>query len=111
MLRKYPKTFSTYGEARKEAQARTEGGPNVGHLRRFDVAEKLDGQMQILLGHPANRRNALTQMVRCPADSFKHLSVKIDGKKGANHDCSKRVKRSQLRAAWEAPRMMRSRSP
>ena len=89
----------------------TQGGGDLGHLRRFNVAEKLDGQMEILLRHPADRRDAFTQTVRRLANSFKHLGLEIDGEKGANHDCSRRTRRSQLSAAWEEPRMMCSRSP
>ena len=80
-------------------------------LRFFDVAEKLDRQMKIRRRNPSNGGNALSKIVDGPANFLDDLRLQIDGEKGANHDYSKRVSRSQLSAACEVPRMMRSRSP
>ena len=79
--------------------------------RFLDVTEKLDRQMKVRHRNPSNGGNALLKIVDGPANFLDDLRLQIDGEKGANHDYSKRVSRSQLSAACEVPRMTRSRSP
>jgi len=79
--------------------------------RFFDVTEKLDRQMKVRHRNPSNGGNALSKIVDRPANFLDDLRLQSDGEKGANHDYSKRVSRSQLSAACEVPRMTRSRSP
>src|SRR5258705_4079054 len=67
--------------------------------------------MKVRHRNPSNGGNALSKIVDGPANFLDDLRLQIDGEKGANHDYSKRVSRSQLSAACEVPRMTRSRSP